>query len=56
MIFNDFSELVDQYNSTSCISIKMKPLDIKHDPHINCPIEFNIKKPKYKVGDRVRVL
>ena len=32
MIFNDFSELVDQYNSTSCISIKMKPFDITHDP------------------------
>ena len=33
----------------------MKPIDVKDDTYINIDKEVNDKKPKFKVGDYIRV-
>ena len=33
----------------------MKPVDVKSGTYINCGVEHNIKDPKLKVSDHVRI-
>ena len=47
--------VVDEYNNTYHTTIKMKPIDVKDNTYINASKEINIKDPKFKVGDHVRI-
>ena len=49
-------DIVDEYNNTYHTTIKMKPIDVKDNTYINTSKEINNKDPKFKVGDRVRIL
>ena len=49
-------DMVNEYNNTYHTTIKMKPIDIKDNTYINTDKETNDKDPKFKVGDRVRIL
>ena len=46
---------MNEYNNTCHRTIKMKPLDVKDNTHIDYIIEVNDKQPKFKVGDHVRI-
>ena len=48
-------DIVHEYNDKYHRTIKMKPIDVKDNTHININIEVNDKKPKFKVGDHVRI-
>ena len=39
---------VDKYNNTYHRTIKMKPVDVKHNTHINFKKVVNDKDPKFK--------
>ena len=48
-------DIVNEYNNTYHRAIKMKPIDVKNNAYINIDKEVNDKKPKFKVGDHVRI-
>ena len=48
-------DIVNEYNDKYHRTIKMKPIDVKDNTHININIEVNDKKPKFKVDDHVRI-
>ena len=49
-------DIVDEHNNTYHTTIKMKPIDVKHNnTYINGDKEINNKDPKFKVGDCVRI-
>ena len=48
-------DIVDEYNNTYHITIKMKPTDVKDNTYINTSKEISNKDPKFKVGDHVRI-
>ena len=49
------NDIVDEYNNTYHITIKMKSIDVKDNRYINTDREINDKGPKFKVGDHVRI-
>ena len=49
-------DIVNKYNNTCHIAIKMKPVDVKSNTYTSFGIENNDKNPKFKVGDNVRML
>ena len=53
---NKLDDIVNEYNSTYHTTFKMKPIDVKDNTYINTDKEINNKDPKFKVGDRVRIL
>ena len=48
-------DIVDEYNNKYHTTIKMKPADVKDNTYINADKEINIKDPKFKVDDHVRI-
>ena len=52
---NKLTKLVKECNNTIQKSIKMKPADINQKTHINVPIEFDTKDPKFKVDNHVQI-
>ena len=48
-------DIVNEYNNTCHRTIKMKPVDVKHNTYIDFEKEVNDKDPKFKVGDQVRI-
>ena len=48
-------DIIDEYNNTCHRTIKVKPVDVKNDRHIDFEIEVNHQDPKFKVGDHVRI-
>ena len=48
-------DIVDEYNNTYHITIKIKPTDVKDNTYINADKEINNKDPKFKVGVHVRI-
>ena len=48
-------DIVNKYNDTYHRTIKMKPIDVKDNTYINIDKEVNDKKPKFEVGDHVRI-
>ena len=52
---NKLGDIVGEYNNTYHRSIKMKPVDIKHNTYIDFEKEVNDKDPKFNVGDYVRI-
>ena len=53
--FDVLEEIIDIYNNTVHRTIKMKPIDVTSDSYAEYN-DSNITKPKFKVGDRVRIL
>ena len=48
-------DLVNKYNNTNHSTIKMKPVDVKSDSYIESSKEINVKNPKFKIDDIVRI-
>ena len=53
--FNVLDDIVDKYNNTVHRSIKMKPIDITSYSYPEYNEDSNVTKPKFKVGDHVRI-
>ena len=47
--------IVNEYNNTYHIEIKMKPLDVKNNTYIDSIKEVYDKDAIFKVGDHVRI-
>ena len=47
--------VVNKYNSTYHSTIKMKPVDVKLITYIDSSNEINVKSPKFKIGNIVRI-
>ena len=48
-------DIVDDYNNTYHRTIKIKPIDVWDDSFAEYNEESNVKDPKFKVGDHVRI-
>ena len=53
--YDVLNDIVDEYNNTYHITIKMKPIDVKSDSFAEYNEESNEKDPKFKVGNHVRI-
>ena len=53
--FDVLDGIVSKYNNTVHRSIKMKPIDVKSDSYDEYNEDSNVIKPKFKVGDHVRI-
>ena len=50
------NDIVNEYNNTYHRTIKMKPVDFKNNTYIDSMVfHSNVKNPKCKVGDHVRI-
>ena len=47
--------IVDKYNNTVHRTIKMKPIDVTSDSYAEYNEYSDVTKPKFKVGDHVRI-
>ena len=50
-----FNDILNEYNNVYHRTLKMKPIDIKDNTHIDCIKEVNDKDPKFKVSDQVKI-
>ena len=48
-------DIVNNYNNTGHITIKVKPIGVTSDSYAECNEDSNVTKPKVKVGDHVRI-
>ena len=53
--FDVLDDIVDKYNNTVHRTIKMKPIDVTYDSYAEYYEHSNATKPKFKVGDHVRI-
>ena len=53
--FNVLDDIVNKYNNTVHRSIKMKPIDVTSDSYAEYSEDSNVTKPKFNVGDYVRI-
>ena len=53
--FDVLDDIVDKYNSTVHRTIKMKPTDVTSDSYAEYNEDSDVTKPKFKVGDHVRI-
>ena len=49
------NDIVNKYNNTYHITIKLKPVDVKSSTFIDSSKEINDKNPKFKIGDTARI-
>ena len=54
--FDALDDIANKYNNTVHSTIKMKPIGVTSDSYAEYNEESNEKVPKFKVGDRVRIL
>ena len=54
--FDVLDNIVNKYNNTVHRTIKMKTTDVTSDSYAEYNEDSNITKPKFKVGDHVRIL
>ena len=52
---NKLDDIVNEYNNTYHITIKMKPVDVENNTYIDFKKEVNDKDTKFKVGDYLRI-
>ena len=55
MYFDVLDEIIDKYNNTVHRTIKLKPVDVTSESYAEYNEVSNITKPKFKVGDHVRI-
>ena len=55
MYINKLGNIVNEYNNTYHITIKMKPVDGKDNTYIDSIKEVNDKDFKFKVDDHLRI-
>ena len=48
-------DIVNEYNNTYHRIVKMKYIGVKDNTYINIGKKVNVKDPKFKVGDHVRI-
>ena len=48
-------DIVSKYNNTVHKGIKMKPIDVTSGSSAEYNEDSNVTKPKFKVGDRVKI-
>ena len=53
--FDVLDDIVDKYNNTVHRTIKMKPIDVTSDSYAEYNEDSNVTKPKFKVGDHVKI-
>ena len=52
---NVYFDIVNEYNNTVHMPIKMKPIDVTQGSYAEYSEDSNEKDPKFKVGYRVRI-
>ena len=55
LYFDVLDNIVNEYNNAVHRSIKMKSIDVRSDSYAEYNEDSNEKKPKFKVGDHVRI-
>ena len=53
--FDALNDIVDKYNNTHHIAIKVKPINVKIDSFAKYNEESNEKDPIFKVNDHVKI-
>ena len=53
--FDVWDDIVNKYNNTLHRTIKMKAIDVTSDSYAEYSEDSNLTKPKFKVGDHVRI-
>ena len=53
--FDVFDNIVNKYNDAVHRSIKMEPVEVTSDSYAEYNEDFNVTKPKFKVGDHFRI-
>ena len=53
--FDALDDIVNKYNNTVHRTIKMKTIDVTSDSYAEYNEDSNLTKPKFKVGDHVRI-
>ena len=53
--FDVFHNIANKYNNTVHRKIKMEPIDVTSDSSAECIEDSNVTKPKFKVGEHVRI-
>ena len=53
--FDVLDAFINKYNNTVLRTIKMKLTDVTSNSHAECNEDFSKTKPKFKVGDHVRI-
>ena len=53
--FDVLDDIVNKYNNTVHRSIEMKPIDVTSDSYTEYNEDSHVTKPKFKVGDCVRI-
>ena len=53
--FHVSDDIVNKYNNTVHRSIKIKPVDITSDSYAEYNEDSNENRPKFKIGDRVKI-
>ena len=53
--FDVLGDIIDKYDNTVDKTIKMKPIDVTSDSYAEYNEDSNVTKPKFKVGDLVRI-
>ena len=51
----DLDDFVNKYNNIVHLTIKIKPIDVKFDSYAEYNVDSNVKNPKFKIGDHVRI-
>ena len=54
--FHVLDGITNKYDNTVHRTIKMKPIDVTSDSYAKYNEDSNIKEPKFKTGDHVRIL
>ena len=55
MYIDQLDDIVNKYNNTYHITIKMKPGDVKSNTYIDSSKEINNNDPKFKIANIVRI-
>ena len=53
--FDVLENIVDKGNNAGHRTIKIKSIDVTSDSYAECNKNSNVTKPKFKVGDHVRI-
>ena len=52
---DQLDDIVNEYNNTYRRTIKMKPIDVKDNTHIDTIKKVNDNDPKFKINDHKRI-